>query len=266
MHNLAHLGFKLHPPCPQLQPHIRCYWTMQAPADPHPTQAEFMHPEGGCGVIFNFADALLFDGQPYHSPCLLTGPTRQTTRLHITGQVDALGVRFNPGKGMALFGLPLSDVLDIQASALDIIPSFPGLALAERLAPLSIAQRIKRLDQELLHLLSMDLGAQQTFTYALTRIQQSNGSQNIQAMTQDMNISQRQLERQFGRWLGLSPKQYSKLQRIQLARQLIKAAGPASLTELALQAGYYDQAHFIHEFKQVVGLTPGQYLKRKRNA
>ncbi|WP_370277516.1 helix-turn-helix domain-containing protein, partial [Pontibacterium sp.] len=70
------------------------------------------------------------------------------------------------------------------------------------------------------------------------------------------------LERLFKQWVGISPKHYSRLLRVNLARSALrKAEGNISLTDAALNAGYFDQAHFNREFKQVVGLTPGQYLK-----
>lgn len=224
-----------------------------------------MHPEGGTGLIFNFAEPMQFDEQWMDADCLVNGPTRKTTRLKVKGKVDALGVRFKPGKGMALFAMPLAEVVDVQASACDIIPHFPANQLAERLAPLNTPARVQLLEQQLQRLLSLDFGAQRSFDAAVSRIQLADGQHPIQHLFENMNLGQRQLERQFSRWLGISPKQFSRLQRIRLARDLLKAPKHTeSLTDLALQAGYYDQAHFIHEFKQVVGLTPGQYQKRKR--
>ncbi|MBN7821594.1 AraC family transcriptional regulator [Bowmanella yangjiangensis] len=265
MHNLAHMGFSLHSPCSLLAEHINCYWTIKAAHCDLLQRAEFMHPEGGSGIVFNFADPMQFNHNWLAGHCLVNGPTRKTTRLTLFGKVDALGVRFKPGKGMVLFAMPLAQVVDTQADISDILPNFPGQELAERMAPLDTPARIQLLEQQLLRLLSLDLGEQHCFENAVSRIQLACGQQPIQHIFQDMGIGQRQLERQFGRWLGMSPKQYSKLQRISLARDLLKnAQDNQSLTDLALQAGYYDQAHFIHEFKQVVGITPGQYLKRKQ--
>lgn len=228
-------------------------------------EAEFMHPEGGTGLIFNFAEPMQFNEQWMSADCLVNGPTRKTTRLKVKGKIDALGVRFKPGKGMALFAMPLAEVIDVQASARDVLPHLPTSQLAERLAPLAPLARIQILEQQLQRLLCLDLGAQHSFDEAVSRIQLADGQHPIQHLFESIGLGQRQLERQFSRWLGMSPKQFSRLQRIRLARDLLKAPKhTASLTDLALQAGYYDQAHFIHEFKQVVGLTPGQYQKRKQ--
>ncbi|RUA22177.1 AraC family transcriptional regulator [Billgrantia gudaonensis] len=56
---------------------------------------------------------------------------------------------------------------------------------------------------------------------------------------------------------GLSPKRYARLMRIARSRELIKGRDGRVLTDTAHAAGYYDQAHFIHDFKAVTGLTPG---------
>jgi AraC-like DNA-binding protein len=70
-------------------------------------------------------------------------------------------------------------------------------------------------------------------------------------------LGQRQLERLFRYQVGLTPKQFSRIQRVALVRQQLQQGQP--LLDTALTCGYSDQAHFIHDFKTVVGMTPGQY-------
>jgi len=57
--------------------------------------------------------------------------------------------------------------------------------------------------------------------------------------------------------VGLTPKQFSRIQRVALVRNQLRSGQP--LLDTALACGYSDQAHFIHDFKRVVGITPGQY-------
>ena len=82
-----------------------------------------------------------------------------------------------------------------------------------------------------------------------------------------VGISTRQLERLFRHWVGLSPKRFGQIMRVRGLREHMKQQNQTvSLADLAAEAGYVDQAHFNREFKQVAGLTPGQYLKIKRTA
>jgi AraC-like DNA-binding protein len=64
--------------------------------------------------------------------------------------------------------------------------------------------------------------------------------------------------------VGMSPKQYARLLRVETARLALKRMRAPSTTYLAAELGFYDQAHFIREFSAVVGMTPYAYLKRSR--
>ncbi|MDX5378436.1 MAG: helix-turn-helix domain-containing protein, partial [Halomonas sp.] len=78
-------------------------------------------------------------------------------------------------------------------------------------------------------------------------------------------FGQRRLERLFQRHVGLTPKHYARLLRVAHSRELIKQGeATASLTDTAFAAGYFDQAHFIHDFKAVTDYTPGGYLEHVR--
>ena len=89
-------------------------------------------------------------------------------------------------------------------------------------------------------------------------------NQRLADLLQSVPLGQRQLERLFRHQVGLTPKQFSRIQRVALVRRELRAG--EALLDTALTCGYSDQAHFIHDFKTVVGMTPGQYrLRIKRS-
>ncbi|MBN7826594.1 helix-turn-helix domain-containing protein [Bowmanella dokdonensis] len=264
MSALDHLGFIRYRPSPVLRSYIQCYWRIRRAAPVPGAGAELMHPEGGGGLIFNFGAPLLFNGRLVSTPCLALGPNAKTTRLAFTGAIDALGVRFFPGRAYGLFQRPLVELVDIQHSLDELNIELQGNLLAERLALLvEDKDRVMLLDTVLQQRVLNADSPREGFIAALDWIRRSKGILPVADLSGQLGIGQRQLERLFRHWLGLTPKQYSKLQRVGLTRSLIKSAGPGlSLTDTAYQAGYFDQAHFNHEFKQVTGLTPGQYMRR----
>ena len=77
------------------------------------------------------------------------------------------------------------------------------------------------------------------------------------------SFSRRQLERKFQQEIGLAPGYLKQLHRIKVARYLITVNPLASLTDIAQDCGFYDQAHFIRQFQKITGQTPGQYKKKK---
>jgi AraC-like DNA-binding protein len=63
--------------------------------------------------------------------------------------------------------------------------------------------------------------------------------------------------------VGVSPKQYLKIMRFQKAISAIENNVSIQWSQIALESGYFDQAHFIHDFKHFSGFTPNEYIKRK---
>ncbi|PJZ78615.1 helix-turn-helix domain-containing protein [Leptospira neocaledonica] len=95
---------------------------------------------------------------------------------------------------------------------------------------------------------------------AVLRIKSSLGEIGIKNLASDLGVSQSSLERGFKSRVGLSPKEFAGLVRF---RNIFKFYNSSlSLTELALEAGYYDQAHFIREFKKKTGISPKQWFRQ----
>jgi transcriptional regulator GlxA family with amidase domain len=94
----------------------------------------------------------------------------------------------------------------------------------------------------------------------------SAGNLPIPELAHGLAIGERQLERLYQGQVGMTPKQYAQLLRVEKARLTLKDASISSTTRLATELGYYDQAHFIREFSSVIGQTPYAYLKRHRQS
>lgn len=96
---------------------------------------------------------------------------------------------------------------------------------------------------------------------AVAFIKQQAGNIKIITLAEKLNISQSQFEKRFRKMVGASPKKFASIVRL---RHILTASSPGnSLTELGLDAGYFDQAHFIKDFKSFTGETPEQFLKKK---
>lgn len=96
---------------------------------------------------------------------------------------------------------------------------------------------------------------------AVEIIKKHAGNLKITLLAQRLNISQSQLEKRFRKIIGASPKKFASIVRF---RNVLKIAhGERSMTQLGLEAGFFDQAHFIKDFKSFTGLTPERYFKIK---
>jgi len=77
-------------------------------------------------------------------------------------------------------------------------------------------------------------------------------------------LSIKQFERKFSGLVGVNPKQYLRTVRFQHVLQIKKSSRFLDYTSLAMECGYFDQSHFINDFKTITGLTPGNFFKENQ--
>lgn len=89
-------------------------------------------------------------------------------------------------------------------------------------------------------------------------LQQDTLPENIKALALKYRVTPRYLQKLFLQYTGITPKFYHKINRFQLSLKLITKK-ESSLTSIAYDCGYFDQSHFIREFKSFTGVTPSDY-------
>jgi AraC-like DNA-binding protein len=261
---LSYLGFKLIIPSPVLRPYVMSYWVMRRDKSLAGYHEEFMHTLGGFGIVINLGDCVRLNQQLVTDTIFLDGANSQSHRMGFEGRVDLLGIRFRVGAAYPFVGIPLVEVVN-QTSLLDLLGAEQILPLYERVAQAATLQeQIAYLEAWLLQRLAQGKTADKLVWYSLGQIQQQHGLLSMEALAQHLNISQRQLERLYQLQVGVTPKLYARLLRVENARQALKQNIDYSLTDLGLQLGFYDQSHFIREFKAIVGMTPGGYIEHSQ--
>ena len=96
--------------------------------------------------------------------------------------------------------------------------------------------------------------------HAINTISQTRGKITIENLASETCLSRKQFERKFSELIGITPKQYLKTIRLQYSLYLKSRNDKLNITDIAYEVGYYDQAHFINEFKMQTGFTPKQYF------
>jgi AraC-like DNA-binding protein len=254
---LSDLGFQLIKPSALLRPYISEYWYFKREIPLATYHDQYMHPHGGFGIAFNFGDQLRLDGEPLTLPVFLDAANTFSRKLGFMGRVELLGVRFCPGGAYPFLGIPL---IELQNQ-----PYIEGtlISLHAQMAELpTVSAKVQLLEGWLIHQLSLGKEQHIIVPASLARLREDIGLISIPDLADELGISQRQLERVYQQQVGMSPKQYARLQRIDLARLALKQK--QSNTYLAMELGFYDQAHFIREFRAVIGTTPYVYMKRKQ--
>lgn len=85
----------------------------------------------------------------------------------------------------------------------------------------------------------------------------------VEQVSEWFQMSPRSLQRLFKQYVGVSPKWVIRLYRLQNAAEMLEGLDHQDMLELAMDMGYYDQSHFIRDFKAVIGKTPEVYMKER---
>jgi AraC-like DNA-binding protein len=236
---------------PALRPYIRCFWTLSAPAG---GGTERVLPDGCPEIILNRADPFVGRGdngarrvQPL---TMAVGQLGRYLEIEPSGQVDLLGIRFEPAGMHALLGVPMCELTG-ERVALDRIDRRFHRRLLD-------ASRIGRRAIESILLDGIDRTPSRA-TLAAARLAAERGSVPLG----ELGLPARTLERHFRAEIGLSPKRLARILRFHRVVSTLDRGRPPDWALLALDAGYFDQAHLIRDFREFAGITPGAYLREQ---
>lgn len=199
------------------------------------------------------------------SRSFVAGPLNRFRLFRTKGHFEMIGVRFHLGT-FPLLSNPLKELRN-RAVRLDAIWEEKTLRSDIRSLELQLTQlsetrhQIACVEPFLMKVLRQWKEPEDLLTRAISLIEKSSGRISIRALASALGTSNRQLERRFSHRLGLTPKALCRIIRFRQVKVLLESAHTATGGALACAAGYYDQTHFIHEFRSFTGQTPGCYKK-----
>jgi AraC-like DNA-binding protein len=257
------LAYRTIAPPAALAGYVRFFWELEgrlAPGAPyiHRTMAD------GCAeLVFHYRgpfDELREDGRREASfRAALHGPSPQFKRFITRQSFGIFGAYLYPFAVPALLGLPAAAVTGLEVDLPALLgPEGGGLEESMMLAPDTTA-RVTLLTGFLTARLEKARCDPPGVFTAIRHIIRERGLLDVEALAQRHCLSRRQFERQFREAAGLSPRLFARVVRFQ---ETIKRFGSRdlSLTGLAYECGYYDQSHFIHDFKAFSGHHPRQFF------
>src|SRR5262245_2144562 len=258
----ARIGLQ-RPPRPALRPFVRNVWLIDdraAPRTPEPT-LEHVLPRGGMHLVFRLSNERLRVFDPTHRRELTFGPVvvggaRSSFYLKdISAPTHSVGVELLPGACRLLFGASAAEFAERHVQLDDIWGGEAASALDQILAARDPERQMEVLESILAARLPEVRGLHPAIAQALERL---TGTSSVREIVTASGYSHRGFVARFREAVGLTPKLYSRLLRFQKALQRFEADPNASWVDLAFDAGYSDQAHFIREFREFAGLSPGE--------
>lgn len=246
-------------PSASLRHLINCYWHIDSEGV-EAVEVQKIVPDGFQEIILHYGDTYqvnLNGDWEDQSKYLLAGQLRQHFHLRNTGFSGMLGIKLQPAA--------LSYLLDIDQSTLTgkVIPLPDSLTqlltpVISHLSPaLDASQLCEALDTAF-HQLTPAVPPVSEVDEALKLIFEKHGNVGVSDLTEAIGCSERKLERLFKRFVGLSPKFYARIVRLSYIFELMQE-GDKSWSDLVYDSGFYDQSHFIKNFKEFTGEDPSSY-------
>ncbi|MEN7551610.1 AraC family transcriptional regulator [Rapidithrix thailandica] len=248
------------PVAPALQPFIKCYWALEVPASQQSSIRDRVPPLGFQDLLINYGDPFQIANASSTSKneLLLVGQFTKYHQLQYSGKIGLFSICFRPFGWSLLTGYPADEFTNIIVPVELLMPSIKELTSRLQEAPDNL-HRVQLANSFLQKaFLEKQLSTSNIPIQSIVHtIDLSKGNIQIGDLASTYCCSVSKFERNFKHYTGLTPKQYGKLARF---RQVLTTYSPHTKALDIYKLGYYDQSHFIREFKQLIGVAPKSYF------
>jgi len=251
-------------PSNELAPYVKRYWAIENVLDKGEKCVQRIVPTGLTELLLYFTPRpKILTGNKYLSDnAALYGHQNDFYDMELEGDLSVFSIVFQPQGLMQFFKFPLHEICN-QNVPLQHLIGQSGRDLEEKMGEATtFHQRVNIVESYLLKLLNANFADFEfrRINHIVDLIKQTCGNININQMASAACLCRKQFERIFAEHIGISPKQYLKIIRFQFALFQKQKNVNMSMLDLSYECGYYDQSHFINDFKSLSGLTPKQYF------
>lgn len=242
------MQYRVHP---LLASYVDFIWISEHYVQPH--AKERVLPTGTMGLIVDL------DGRGREAS--VDGARSKSFLLDTSKPLNVMGVSLKPGGGFPFFGPVVGELKDSSAS-LDALWGQQARDLREQVLEASTsAQRVTIVERHLLARLRRTRSIHPAVGHALSAFK--DGRVSVSSVTNESKLNPRRFIELFRQEVGMTPKAFCRIARFKQALATVEVDPATDWTDIALRCGYYDQAHFNHDFREFAGVTPSTYLARR---
>ncbi len=242
------------PPHPLLRPYVACLWRSASTGAPAGASHRVL-PDNCIDILW----------QDTGRPAFAVGMMTRAIHVPLGAPVRTVAVRFRPGAAGLFLGVPLHALTDLDVA----VTEFHSLGGVERLADrlwldgVDDAGRLRLIERYLLSRLQYIEPAGALVGTALAALERSGGALRIESLVAQLGVSRQHLAAQFRTHVGLPPKLYARILRFRRATEMLRQPASAAVdwARLALDCGYFDQSHLIHDFHEFADTTPDNFAR-----
>ncbi|WZL80629.1 helix-turn-helix domain-containing protein [Vallitaleaceae bacterium 9-2] len=264
------MNYQTFKPHPDLESLVNIYWTLEVPREDNAKKQRII-PDGCIEMAFILGE----DIKRYTSEhdyilqprAMVLGQTINPFYIQPVGYVDTFSVSFYPYGFANFISEPLQHLANKETPLHHVFEEFIAKELEQNIIHAhSTKERIAIIEKFLFDKLNDEVTIHSIVKNTIDTLLSTKGNAKINKILQQDLYKQRQLERKFLEQIGISPKQLAKVIRLQSALKLLLNADAQSLTSIAYKSEYYDQSHFIKDFKEFTGISPKEFLGNEHMA
>lgn len=258
------MNFETYPPSPDLASFVKCYWILDGPAN-HSTPKQRVLPDGCIELFFILGDDVrrfVSDDEFIIQPrSMVLGQITEPYYIQPTGKVNCFAVRFYPYGFANFVQTSIAHLANTETPINLLFGDETAACIATQIInAASTEQRIEMIEEFLLERIHESATRNRIIESTIEALLLANGSTPINLIVKKDLSKRRKLERLFTRQIGISPKQLGKVIRLQAVLKILLSRRSGDLMQIAYDYDYYDQAHFIKDFKELTGTSPGRFL------
>jgi len=222
-------------------------------------------PSAFCSLVFNYGDPYFLHNKKYDRLQVpmhfVAGHAMYRYKLFLHGTIGVAGIVLKPAALSTFFDL---DAFDFIEERTDMSKVFPDRIIQSCVSQIRQAHsaegRAKALEAFMLEQYETRKPVTDFIDDAANTIVEKNGMLHVYDLLTDAFMSRRTFERRFFRKVGMSPKYYARIRRLSHLCNLIAGKRKVDWPQVLYECEFFDQAHFIKDFKEFTGRTPQQYL------
>jgi AraC-like DNA-binding protein len=259
--------FQHHVPGPPLGSFVQLLWLYKSYQPVHMHRKERLMPDGSVALVINLRDDVTRtydrnDLEKCHTMpgAIVCGVHTENFVIDTEEQAEVVGVQFRPGGAFPFLGVPPSETHNLHVPLEDLWGSFAKEVRELLLGARTAAETFEILEHALLARARCGFDKHPAVAFALKEFHAAPHGKTIRGVTEQIGLSARRFADVFAKEVGLTPKLFCRVRRFQRVLRVIRGGREIDWTEIALSCGYYDQAHFNHDFRAFSGINPSTYL------
>ena len=246
--------------------YVQTIWAMESENEEETYPRSLIMPDGIVEIIFHYADPFLYYKDNKRMLLAENAAVSMMTKhiqIESSARIGFIAVRFFPWGAYHFFDIPISTFLDDTINGERLWANSSKKIIADLKSADNREKRYELVEEFLIIKLKEHKKSETKTDEAVKLIRHSKGNLSIEDVCDKTGLNKKQLERKFVKLVGATPKIFSRICRfLHICRHLDEQKGK-SLTQLAYECGYYDQSHFINEFKAFSGFTPKDFFEKE---